>query len=75
MPISVTDRIVALCASLTNEQIEALSPAERQRLEHATLATAIRAAPPGTVLKREGPAKDALDGAILARLARGERPE
>ena len=42
MPIALTDKIVALLASLTDEQIEALPPAERRRLEHACMSVMVR---------------------------------
>jgi len=37
MPIALTDRIVALLVSLTDEQVEDLPPVERRRLEDQCL--------------------------------------
>jgi hypothetical protein len=45
MPIALTDRIVALLVSLTDEQVEELPPAERRRLEDQCLRVAILCAP------------------------------
>jgi hypothetical protein len=45
MPLALTDRIVALLVSLTDEQIEALAPAERRRLEDQCLRVAVKCAP------------------------------
>ena len=40
MPIALTDKIVALLCSLTDQQIEELPPAERRRLEDQCLRVA-----------------------------------
>jgi hypothetical protein len=45
MPIALTDRIVALLTSLTNEQVEELPPVERRRLEDQCLRVAVLCAP------------------------------
>jgi hypothetical protein len=45
MPLRLTDRIVALLVSLTDDQIEELPPAERRRLEDQCLRVAVRCAP------------------------------
>jgi hypothetical protein len=45
MPLALTDRIVALLVSLTDEQIQALAPAERTRLADQCLRVAVRATP------------------------------
>ena len=45
MPITLTDQIVALLVSLTDEQVEELPPAERRRLEDQCLRVAILCAP------------------------------
>jgi hypothetical protein len=45
MPIALTDKIVALLVSLTEEQIEALPPVERRRLEDQCLRVAVLCAP------------------------------
>ena len=45
MPLRLTDRIVALLVSLTDDQIEELPPAERRRLEDQCLRVAILCAP------------------------------
>jgi hypothetical protein len=45
MPIALTDKLVALLCSLTDEQIEALPPAERRRLEHQCLRVAVLCTP------------------------------
>jgi hypothetical protein len=72
--LSLADKIVALLASLTNDQIEALPTAERRRLELQCLAVAIRCAPVGTTLERKGPAANALEPVgILVELAAHRR--
>ena len=45
MPIGVVDKTVALLISLTDQQIEALPPAERRRLENECLRVAVLCAP------------------------------
>jgi hypothetical protein len=46
MPIALTDKIVALLCSLTDDQIEALPPAERRRLEEECMKVAVRCCRP-----------------------------
>jgi hypothetical protein len=60
MPIALTDKIVALLCSLTDDQIEALPPAERRRLEETCMKVMIRCQP--TPKPRAG---------VLADLRRG----
>ncbi len=45
MPLSLTDKIVALLCSLTDDQVEALPPAERRRLEDQCLRVAVLCTP------------------------------
>jgi hypothetical protein len=51
MPLRLTDRIVALLVSLTDEQIEELPPAERRRLEHMCMRVAVKCCPVAEVPK------------------------
>ena len=62
MPVTVTDKIVALLASLTNQQIEDLPPAERRRLADQCLEVAHRAHKAGRTGARAG---------VLLDLSRG----
>jgi hypothetical protein len=63
MAIALTDKIVALLASLTDDQIDALPPAQRRRLEHYCLAVMVRCQPVAEAPK-EG---------VLSELRRGHR--
>jgi hypothetical protein len=45
MPIALIDKIVALLMSLTDDQVEALPPVERRRLEDQCLRVAVLCAP------------------------------
>jgi hypothetical protein len=42
MPIALTDKIVALLCSLTDDQIEALPPVQRRRLEDQCMKVMVR---------------------------------
>jgi hypothetical protein len=68
MPIALTDKIVALLCSLTDEQIEALPPAERRRLEHACMRVMVKCFPPDRVECRYRPG-------VLGDLRRGFRDD
>jgi hypothetical protein len=70
MPIALTDKIVALLASLTDEQIEALSPVQRRRLEHQCMAVMIRCVPEDRVECRYRPSSG-----VLAELGKRHRDE
>jgi hypothetical protein len=45
MQLRTLDQALAILISLTDEQIEALPPAERRRLEHECLRVAVRCCP------------------------------
>ena len=83
MPIALTDKIVALLCSLTDEQIEALPPAERRRLEHICMQVMVRCAPLQSIApKLKGVVKQPMcecdfepRSGILDSLQRGDRDE
>jgi hypothetical protein len=63
MPIALTDKIVALLVSLTDDQVGALPPVERRRLEDQCLRVMVMCQP-GAPKPRAG---------VLADLHRGHR--
>jgi hypothetical protein len=76
MPITVTDKIVALLASLTDDQIQALPPVQRRRLSDQCLMVSARCAVvPRSATAKQVPDRQQPSVGVLADLKRGVRSD